>query len=377
MKLSSEDLLAGLLDWVRIETHTPDVEGLNRLMDLVASQAEAFGATTERFPGRDGHGDHLLVRSPWGDHSKPGILFLSHLDTVHPRGTIERDLPVHVSGERCYGPGICDMKGGAYNGLAAMRTVAANIAAGGTPPALAVSILFTSDEEVGSPTSQALIERVGGAAKYALVTEPARNGGHVVTARKGVGRFTLKVEGRPAHAGARHWQGRSAVTELAHQIIALEAMTDYDREITVNVGEIRGGTGTNVVPQFASAEIDLRAPTLAAAEEMVARITGLTPKTPDTKLTITGGMNRPPFEQSAASKALFDHAARLADEIGFELIGETTGGGSDGNFIADKVPTLDGLGPDGDDVHTLNEHIFIPSLAERMQLMVRLIETLD
>ena len=177
------------------------------------------------------------------------------------------------------------------------------------------------------------------------MTEPARNGGHVVTARKGVGRFTLKVEGRPAHAGARHWQGRSAVTELAHQIIALEAMTDYDREITVNVGEIRGGTGTNVVPQFAVAEIDLRVPTLAAAEEMVARITSLTPKTPDTKLTVTGGMNRPPFEQSPASKALFDHAAGLAAEIGFELVGETTGGGSDGNFIAHAVPTLDGLGP--------------------------------
>eukprot|EP00873_Tetraselmis_striata_P045727 jgi/Tetstr1/465991/TSEL_010582.t1 len=266
MTSTTDTLLNGLLDWVRIETHTPDTAGLNSLMDLVAAQAAAFGATSERIPGRD--------------------------------GTIEADLPIRIEGDEAYGPGICDMKGGAYNALAALRAVAES---GITPP-LPVRILYTSDEEVGSPTSRALIEEQGKWAKYAL--------------------------------------GRSAVTELAHQIIALEAMTDYDREITVNVGQITGGTGTNVVPQHASAEIDLRVPTAEAAEEMVAKIKGLTPKTPDTKLTITGGMNRPPFEQSAASKALFDHAAKLAEEIGFELIGETTGGGSDGNFIASHVATL-------------------------------------
>lgn len=377
MDPSTDDLLTGLLRWVRIETHTPDVAGINTLMDLVTQEAEAFGATCERFPGTAGYGDHLLVRSPWGDHSQPGILFLSHLDTVHPKGTIEKDLPIRIEGDACYGPGICDMKGGAYNGLAAMRTVTAAIARGAPAPALPMRILFTADEEVGSPTSRALIEEQAKSAKYALVTEPARNGGHIVTARKGVGRFTLRVEGRPAHAGARHWQGRSAVTELAHQIIALEAMTDYDRDITINVGQITGGSGTNVVPQHASAEIDLRVPTVAAAEEMVARITGLTPVTPDVTVTVTGGMNRPPFEKTPAIAALFDHAAGLAAEIGFELIDETTGGGSDANFIAASVPTLDGLGPDGDDVHTLNEHIYISSLLPRMQLMRRLVETLD
>jgi len=372
MEPSTDSLLEGLLAWVRIETHTPDVEGLNALMDLVARQAAAFGATSERFAGRDGHGDHLLVRSPWDDPQAPGLLFLSHLDTVHPKGTIDEALPIRIEGDRAFGPGICDMKGGAFNALAAMRVVAES---GVTPP-LPVRILFTSDEEVGSPTSRALIEDQGTWAKYALVTEPARNGGHIVTARKGVGRFTLEIEGRPAHAGARHWQGRSAVTELAHQILALEAMTDYDREITVNVGEITGGSGTNVVPQFARAEIDLRVPTLAAADEMVAKVLDLTPQTPDVTVKVSGGMNRPPFEQSTASKALFDHAAGLAQEIGFELVGETTGGGSDGNFIADRVAVLDGLGPDGDDVHTLNEHIFISSLVPRMRLMQRLIETL-
>lgn len=369
---STDSLLDGLLDWVRIETHTPDVAGLNALMDLVQRQAEAFGARCRRVPGRDGHGDHLLVQSPWGDPEAPGVLLLSHLDTVHPRGTIDTDLPIRIDGDRCFGPGICDMKGGAHDALAAMRAIAES---GVTPP-LPARILFTSDEEVGSPTSRALIEAEGERARYALVTEPARNGGHIVTARKGVGRFDLLVEGRPAHAGARHWQGRSAVTELAHQILALEAMTDYAREITVNVGQISGGTGTNVVPQFARAAIDLRVPDQAAASEMVARITGLTPRTPDTRLTVTGGMNRPPFEQTPAAKALFDRAAALAAEIGFELVGEKTGGGSDGNFIAHRVPTLDGLGPDGDDVHTLNEHIFISSLRPRMLLLMRLMETL-
>ena len=369
---TNEALLDGLLDWVRIETHTIDTHGVNALMDLVARQAAAFGAETRRIPGRDGYGDHLLVSAPWATSDQPGILFLSHLDTVHPKGTIDQDLPIRIEGDKAFGPGICDMKGGAYNALAAMRAVATS----GVAPPLPMRILYTSDEEVGSPTSRELIEAQGAWAKYALVTEPARNGGNIVVARKGVGIFALDVEGRPAHAGARHWQGRSAVTELAHQILALEAMTDYDRGITVNVGQIQGGTGKNVVPQFARADIDLRVPSMATAEEMLAKLHSLTPRTPDVSIKVTGGLNRPPFEQSADSRLLFEHASRLAAEIGFELVGETTGGGSDANFIAHQVPTLDGLGPDGDDVHTLNEHIFISSLLPRMQLMKRLIETL-
>lgn len=148
---STDALLDGLLDWVRIETHTPDTAGLNSLMDLVQRQAEGFGATCQRFPGREGKGDHLLVLSPWGDHEQKGVLLLSHLDTVHPKGTIERDLPIRIEEDRCFGPGICDMKGGAFNGLAAMRAIAES---GITPP-LPARILFTSDEEVGSPTSRA------------------------------------------------------------------------------------------------------------------------------------------------------------------------------------------------------------------------------
>ncbi len=370
---TAEDLLRGAIRWTEIETHTPDIEALSRLLSIVAEEAASFGASVERLPGEGGERDHLLVSAPWGTGNEPYVLVLSHLDTVHPKGTIDGALPIRIEGDRAYGPGIYDMKAGAYLGLAALRSLAED----GAGPPLPARILFTTDEEVGSDSSRALIERLADGAKYVLVTEPARNGGRIVTARKAVGRFTLMVEGRPAHAGARHWQGRSAIRELAHQVLALEAMTDYDQGITVNVGEITGGTGVNVVPQFASAEIDLRVATMAAADEMVQRILGLAPVGEDVEVTVTGGLNRPPFEQTPASADLFEHARRLAAEIGFDLVGEASGGGSDGNFVAHRVPTLDGLGADGDGAHTLQEHILISSLVPRMLLMRRLMETLD
>ncbi|MXN64483.1 M20/M25/M40 family metallo-hydrolase [Stappia sp. GBMRC 2046] len=368
-----EALVEGINRWVEVETNTPDAADLDRLMGIVAGEASGFGAGIKRFPGRSGRGGHLLVRSPWGGLDEPYILTLSHLDTVHPKGTLSTTLPIRRDGDKLYGPGVCDMKAGAYIALDAMR----RIAEGRKSAPLPVWHLFTSDEEIGSPTSQALIEELGERAKYCIVTEPARNGGHIVTARKGVARFELIVEGRPSHAGARHHDGRSAIKELAHQILTLEAMTDYERGITVNVGVIQGGTGSNVIAQHARADIDLRVPTAQAGEEMVAKITGLKPQTDGCTVTVTGGMNRPPFEQSEASRRLFAHAAGLAEEIGFELIGEHTGGGSDGNFIADKVATIDGMGADGDGVHTLNEHIFVSSLVPRMTLIKRLYETLE
>lgn len=366
-------MIEGITRWVEVETNTPDAADLDRLMGIVAGEASGFGAGIKRFPGRDGRGGHLLVRSPWGSLDEPYILTLSHLDTVHPKGTLATTLPVRRDGDRLYGPGVCDMKACAYIALDAMRRISEERK---TPP-LPVWHLFTSDEEIGSPTSQALIEELGARAKYCIVTEPARNGGHIVTARKGVARFQLAVEGRPSHAGARHQDGRSAIKELAHQVLTLEAMTDYERGITVNVGVISGGTGSNVIAQHACAEIDLRVPTAQAGQEMVERIMNLKPQTQGCTVTVTGGMNRPPFEQSEASKRLFDHAAGLAQEIGFELIGEHTGGGSDGNFIADKVATIDGMGADGSGVHTLDEHIFVSSLVPRMTLIKRMYETLE
>ncbi len=209
-----------------------------------------------------------------------------------------------------------------------------------------------------------------------LVTEPARDGGKIVTARKGVGRFDVTIKGVASHAGAKPHEGRSAVRELGHVILELEGLCDDARGITVTVGVVSGGSKPNVIPDFAHAAVDLRVPSSEAADEMVERILNLKPRTEGVTITVTGGLNRPPFEQSRGSKALFDHAHAIAAEVGFKLEGVRTGGGSDGNFTAPTTPTLDGLGPDGLGAHTDHERIFIDTLAPRAELLARLMQTL-
>ena len=366
-------LVAGISAWAAVESPTHDAAGVNRVMDLVAQEAEEASLALERIPGRDGLGDSILLRA--GPRSQDrGILVMSHLDTVHPVGTLARDLPVRVEGDRLYGPGIYDMKGGAWLAFQAFKQVAK---AGTAQRPLA--FLFTPDEEIGSPTTRSLIEDLGRGAAYVLVTEPARDGGKVVTSRKGVGRFTVEIEGRPAHAGSRHPDGRSAIREAAHQILAIEALTDYGRGVTTNVGQISGGTADNVVPQHCGFAVDLRVETDADGALYAERILGLKPVGPDMRVTVAGGMNRPPYERSPETGRLYDTARALAREIGFEL-GEVprTGGGSDGNFTAALgVPTLDGLGIDGDGAHTLSEYGLISSIQPRMRLMASLLARLN
>jgi glutamate carboxypeptidase len=210
-----------------------------------------------------------------------------------------------------------------------------------------------------------------------LVCEPGRNGGSVVTARKGSGRFTVSVTGRASHSGTNHADGRSALTELAHQILKLEAMTDYERGITVNVGVVRGGTRPNVVPGEAMAEVDLRMSTPETAEEMLGKILGLQPITPDVAVVVTGQLNRYPYTKNEAIDRLYRHAKGLAAKIGMDLQDMATGGGSDGNFTAAMgLPTLDALGADGADAHTYNEHIYLDQLVPRQTLLIRLMQTL-
>lgn len=371
-EFDGETLLAGIRAWVEHETPTDAPEQVSGLMEKVAAEAQGFGARAERIPGRDGFGDHLIVRSPWGDPKERGILVMSHLDTVHPMGSLAR-MPFRIEGGAAFGPGIYDMKGGAYLAFAALRALIEE----GRNVALPVTHLFTSDEEVGSPTSQALIRELASQAKYVLVTEPAREGGKIVTARKGAARFEVHVKGRPAHSGSRHQDGRSAVEELARQILVLHGFTDYARGVTVNVGKISGGTRANVVAEEAHALVDMRVPNPAIAEEMVAKVMGLTPVGPDVTITVTGGLNRPPYEKLPGIAALFEHAKGLAAEIGFDLQDLKTGGGSDGNFTADLAPTLDGLGVDGKGGHTDYEQLYVASLVPRARLLRRLLETLE
>jgi glutamate carboxypeptidase len=250
-------MVAAISRWVEIESPTHDAAAVNRMMDAVAREAREAALSVERVPGRDGLGDSLVVRAGKGGPGN-GILVMSHLDTVHPVGTLAQHLPVRRDGDRLYGPGIYDMKGGAYLAFAAFRAVAAAGSARGP-----MTFLFTPDEEIGSPTTRGLIEDLARGATHVLVTEPAREGGKCVTGRKGVGRFDVAIEGRPAHSGAKHKDGRSAIREAAHQILAVEAMADYARGVTTTVGLMSGGTAANVIPQHARFSVDLRVATAA------------------------------------------------------------------------------------------------------------------
>lgn len=363
-------ILDGIRRWVEIETPTEATAEVNRLGELIAEGYADLPAHVERIAGRDGCGDHLAVRSAWGQDA-PGILVLSHHDTVHPLGFIER-LPFKIDGDRAFGPGIYDMKGGAYLAYHAFRQICAD----GVRPPLGITQLYVSDEEIGSPTSRALIEAEGRKAKYVLVTEPARDGGRVVTGRKGVGRFEVFVTGVPAHAGAKPEDGRSAIRELANVIQALDALNDPKRGITVNVGVVRGGTRPNVIAEEAYAEIDLRVRTMADADELVQKILGIKSRTEGVSLKVAGELNRPPYEKSNAGAALFEHARGLAAELGFDLVDMSTGGGSDGNFTAPHTATLDGLGVDGEGAHTHYEQMYISSIEPRARLLYRLFQTL-
>jgi len=370
--MNQHDAAAALSVWVALESPTSHPAGLNGMMDLVQKEVAGLPIAVERVPGRDGLGDMVVLRAGL-DNGQPGVAVMSHLDTVHPVGTSSRELPVRIEGDRLYGPGVYDMKGGAWLALQAFKQVA--VAGSAKRPMV---FLFTPDEEIGSPTSRVLIEEIGRGSKAVLVTEPARSGGKIVTARKGVGHFDVRLEGRPAHAGSKHADGRSAIREAAHQILAIEGMTDYARGITTSVALIGGGTAANVIPQHAWFSVDCRVTTLADGAMMENRILSLKPHDPDVILRITGGMNRPPYEKSDAVADLFELARKVAADAGFDLQDcPMTGGGSDGNFTAALgVPTLDGLGIDGDGAHTLQEYGLISSIAPRQALMKGLLETI-
>jgi glutamate carboxypeptidase len=363
-------ILDGIRRWVEIETPTEAPAQVNKLADLVTEGYRDLPATVERVAGHSGCGDHLVARSSWGQDA-PGILVLSHLDTVHPMGFIER-LPFKIDGDSAFGPGIYDMKGGAYLAYQAFRQICAE----GARSTLGVTQLYVSDEEIGSPTSRSLIEAEGRKAKYVLVTEPARDGGKIVTGRKGVARFEVFIKGVPSHAGTRPEDGRSAIRELGNVIGALEAMNDLKRGITVNVGVVRGGTKPNVIAEEAYAEVDMRVPSIAAADELVPKILNLKSRTDGVSVKVVGELNRPPYEKGNAGAALYEHAKTLAAEIGFDLVDTSTGGGSDGNFTAPHTATLDGLGVDGKGAHTHYEQMYISSIEPRTRLLHRLYQTL-
>ena len=365
----SEDLLRELGTWVTLETPTTDPEAVNRLMDVAECELGPAGAELRRIPGRNGYGDNLIARTP--GTGKP-VLIAGHLDTVWSVGTLA-GMPFRVDGDKAHGPGIYDMKAGSFLSLHVVRSILRQR----VPTKSPIVLLLTPDEEVGSPTSRGLIEDVASQAAAVLIPEPAGPGGACVTARKGVGRFVLRVEGKGAHAGGNFQDGASAVVELAHQILAIHGMVDVDRGITLNAAPIWGGTRPNVIPAEAGCEIDLRVNSVADGEAMVAALQALAPRTPGCRVTVDGGMNRPPFAETAGITRMYEHASRIAGELGMKLPKQHRGGGSDGNFTAALgVPTLDGLGCPGAGAHASHEHIVWPELAKRAALLAGLMETL-
>jgi glutamate carboxypeptidase len=309
-------------------------------------------------------GDHLEIRM--GDGAEP-IVILCHHDTVWPEGTLAR-LPFRVDGDRVTGPGSYDMKAGIVEAAFALEHAR---------PKRPVVVLSTSDEEIGSGSSRALIEETARQAVAVLVLEPAASGGAIKTARKGIADFVLEVFGRAAHAGVEPEKGISATEELAHQVLALKRLADPVSGTTINVGVVHGGTRRNVVAAQARAEIDVRFTRASEAERVVAAIQSLQPQLEGARLRISGGVDRPPMERSPGVVRLAQLAQRLATDVGFTLSETSTGGASDGNFTAAMgVPTLDGLGPDGGGAHADSEHLLVASWLQRTQVLRRLIEAL-
>jgi glutamate carboxypeptidase len=318
---------------------------------------------------QSGRGDH--VRARFGGDARP-VLLLGHFDTVWPIGTIQR-MPFRRDGDRVYGPGTFDMKAGIAIGVAAIAALRAT-----STPHPPVTMLWTTDEEVGSGTSRAVLEEEARQARAVLVLEPALPGGALKTARKGVGEYELIVHGIAAHAGLDPGKGASAIHELASLISSIERLQDLDRGVSVNAGVISGGTRPNVVAEEARAVIDVRATTLADAGAIDGELRRLQPTRPGTRLTVQGGFERPPLERSEAVAALFARAVAVARALGRELLEGSAGGGSDGNFTgALGVPTLDGLGAVGDGAHAAEEHVDASALPWRSALVGGLIAELE
>jgi glutamate carboxypeptidase len=290
------------------------------------------------------------------------------MDTVFPLGTIHR-LPHREAGGKIFGPGTLDMKGGIVIGLAAIE------AAGRAGLRRPVTLLCTSDEETGSLTSRQHIERCAKRAELVLVLEGGLIDGSLKTWRKGVGEFRVRTQGRAAHSGGDHEKGRNAIEEMAYQVIAIQKLTDYSRQTTLNVGVIQGGTVSNVVPEEAFIKVDVRVMQPGEWERLESEMNHLQPVLDGTSLEITGGLNRPPMPFDDRMKATFEKARSIAAQIGMELKAGGTGGASDANFVAPLgIPVLDGLGAVGEGYHSEREYIFADSLEERAKLVTAILQ---
>lgn len=369
MEQHKEQILADIKAVVAIESPSLDKTAVDKMGLRFAELFSGAGAKVERLP-REKRGD--ILRMEWGAGREEGqTLVLSHMDTVFSVGDIARN-PLRIENGRLYGPGTSDMKGGIILFLWALRCMKEL----GLAPRRQVVGLITSDEEVGSQAARELIEEEARRSAVALVTEPAMPPtGALKTWRKGTADYRVTAHGKAAHAGADPTKGISAIEEVAHHILTLQKLTDMSVGTTVNVGVVNGGSRGNVVADSCMIHVDVRFMTMEEAHRIDAVIRGLVPVVEGARLSVEGGINRPPMVRNEATIALFQQAQSFARELGFEVGEAGTGGGSDGNFTSGAgCPTIDGLGAVGDGLHTFEEYIEVDSLTQRAALMVRLLQ---
>lgn len=361
-----EAMVALLAELVRLESPSLVPETQGPVLARLAEPLQAIGYRTRRLPGRKS-GGHLFARYERAGRSAQ--LLLGHCDTVWPRGTLD-EMPVHVANGTLHGPGAYDMKGGLVQGLFALRALHDL----GLEPSVTPLVFVNSDEEIGSGESTRWIRRLARCAERVFVLEPSLGPmGHLKTARKGVGRFTITVKGRAAHAGLNPEEGSSAILELSYLVQKLFALNDPARGVTVNVGTIDGGLRPNVVAPQGRVVVDVRVPTHEEARRIEAAIHGLTPETPNVRLTITGHVARPPMERTPRNRQLWHLAQHAAEVLGMGLEEGMAGGGSDGNTTSRYTATLDGLGAVGDGAHASHEGVQIARMPERTALLACLL----
>jgi glutamate carboxypeptidase len=368
------EMLSLLRKMVEIESPSDDKAAVDRMGAFLAEAFERLGAQVTFYP-QEAAGNHLkadFAGGAFGGNSGKPVLLLGHFDTVWPMGTLEK-MPFRIEYGRAFGPGVYDMKAGIAMMMFALRALKESGAAHRP-----VTILLDTDEEVGSTTGRPIVEATAKDCEAVLVLEPSQGPqGHLKTSRKGVGDMTIRVRGRASHSGVDFEKGRSAIVELARQLLEIVKFTDLARGITVNPGVIQGGTRSNVIAAEAWAEVDLRIARIADAKELEQKFAALKPFDPDCSIELSGGINRPPMERTEGTVRLFGLAQEIAGGMGWILEESSTGGGSDGNFTsALGVPTLDGLGALGEGAHASNESVVIQELPQRTALLAGLIQSL-
>lgn len=363
-----DDMVRLTAECARMESPSAVASSQTAVFELFASHLQEIGYRCKRLAGRNSGGQLMAIPRDYKRHS-PRQLLLGHCDTVWPQGTLAK-MPVESRDGRLHGPGVYDMKGGLVQALFALSTLRDL----GIQPSVWPLFFINSDEEIGSGESAAHIRRLARVVDRAMVMEPSLGpSGRIKTARKGVGRFIITVAGRAAHAGLDPEKGISAILELSHVVQALFALNDAERGISVNVGTIDGGMRPNVVAPESTAEVDVRVPTQADADEIERAIYSIEPTIPGTRLEVTGRIGRPPLERTPGNRKLWGRALAAADSLGIELEEGAAGGGSDGNWTSLYTPTLDGLGAVGDGAHALTEHIIEEKMPERAALLACLL----